>query len=379
MMGFDDNSPKLTLDPIITEKEQIPTVTEEKKSDIIEGEDILSEEEKNIVEAFKNQIDIKNTAQIMSYGAGTQQKMADFSEKALENVRSKDMGEIGEMITGLAVQLNDFDPDVSKEKGIMGFFKKTSNKIANMKIKYDKAEVSVNKVVESLEGHQVQLIKDISVLEQMYEKNKNYYKELTMYILAGKKKIMEIESTELSELKKKAEVSKRQEDAQEYNDLLAQCDRFDKKLADLELSRMVSIQTAPQIRIIQNNDAVMAEKIQSLIVNTIPIWKNQMVIALGLAHSEQAIKAQKAVTDMTNEMLKRNADKLKLAATETARESQRGIVDIETLKHTNTALMETLDEVMKINEDGRAKRREAEIELRKMEDEVKSKLLEIRR
>lgn len=379
MTGFDDNSPKLTLDPIITEKEPVPTVTETKQPEIIQGEEMLSEEEKNAVEEFKNQIDIRNSQQIMSYGAGTQQKMANFSEKALENVRSKDMGEIGEMITGLVTQLNDFEPDASKEKGIMGFFKKTSNKISNMKLKYDKVEGNVNKIVESLEGHQVQLIKDMSVLDQMYETNRNYYKELTMYILAGKKKIMEIESTELAELKKKAELSKRQEDAQAYNDLLAQCDRFDKKLADLELSRMISIQTAPQIRIIQNNDAVMAEKIQSTIVNTIPIWKNQMVIALGLAHSEQAVKAQRAVTDITNEMLKRNAEKLKIAATETAREAQRGIVDIETLKNTNTALIETLDEVMKINEEGRVKRREAEEELRKMEDEVKSKLLEIKR
>lgn len=293
-------------------------------------------------------------------------------------MRSKDLGEVGDMLTGLVQELKSFDAD-EDTKGFLGFFKKGANKIELMKSKYNKAEVNVNKITEALEGHQVQLLKDVSVLDQLYDLNKNYFKELSMYVIAGKKKLAEVESTVVEELQKKAEQSGLAEDAQEARDMQAKCERFEKKLSDLELTRMVAIQTAPQIRMIQNNDTMMVEKIQSTLVNTIPLWKSQMVLALGVEHSTQAMQAQRAVTDMTNELLSRNAEKLKQATVETARESQRGIVDIETLKQTNESLISTLNEVMDIQTEGRQKRKEAEVELAKMEDDLKAKLLEMRK
>ena len=324
------------------------------------------------MDAFAKQIDITNSTAILQYGAGAQKKMADFSEKALENVRTKDMGEVGNMIAGLVTELQSFDG--GDDKGILGFFKKNANKVGNMKARYDKAEVNVEKISKALEDHQVQLIKDIAMLDKMYELNLTYFKELTMYILAGKKRLKEVREGELAELVAKAEKTGLAEDAQAAKDLDEMCERFEKKLYDLELTRAVALQTAPQIRLVQDSDEVMVEKIQSTLVNTIPLWKNQMVIALGVEHSNQAAKAQKEVTDMTNELLKKNADKLKVATINAAKESERGIVEIETLRHTNEQLISTLDEVLKIQEDGKTKRREAEQELSKIEDQLKEKL-----
>ena len=339
---------------------------------------ILSDEEKKQVEEFAAKIDLGNSAGILQYGAGTQQKMADFSEKALERVKTKDLGEVGGLISGLVSELKSFDAE-EEEKGLFGFFKKQGNKLANLKNRYDKAEANVDKIVDMLETHQVTLMKDIDMLDKMYEVNLMYYKELTMYILAGRKRLEEVRNGELAELIEKAQRSQLPEDAQAAKDLESQCDRFEKKLHDLELTRMISIQTAPQIRMVQSSDTMMAEKIQSTIVNTIPLWKSQMVIALGVEHSTEAAKAQRAVSDMTNELLKKNAEKLKTATIETAKESERGIVDMETLKATNESLISTLDEVMKIQTEGRAKRAAAENELRSMENQLKDKLLEIRR
>lgn len=339
---------------------------------------ILSDEEKKQVEEFAAKIDLGNSAGILQYGAGTQQKMADFSEKALERVKTKDLGEVGGLISGLVGELKSFDAE-EEEKGLFGFFKKQGNKLANLKNRYDKAEANVDKIVDMLETHQVTLMKDIDMLDKMYEVNLMYYKELTMYILAGRKRLEEVRNGELAELIEKAQRSQLPEDAQAAKDLESQCDRFEKKLHDLELTRMISIQTAPQIRMVQSSDTMMAEKIQSTIVNTIPLWKSQMVIALGVEHSTEAAKAQRAVSDMTNELLKKNAEKLKTATIETAKESERGIVDMETLKATNESLISTLDEVMKIQTEGRAKRAAAENELRSMENQLKDKLLEIRR
>lgn len=371
--------PTLTLDPVLetntAENEVIQNPVPAAEENPAEA---LTAEELAAVDSFKNQIDIKNSAQVMSYGAGTQQKLAGFAEKALENVKAKDVDEVGIMLTDLVNEIQSFDADENDGGFLSRLFKNTQKKVESLKTKYEKTEISVNKIVTALESHQIQLLKDISVLDQMYDMNKNYYKELTMYILAGKKKLEEIEKGELSALRQKAAETGKAEDAQAANDLQAQCDRFDKKLNDLELTRMVAIQTAPQIRLIQNNDTMMAEKIQSTIVNTIPLWKSQMVLALGISHSQQAIKAQQKVSDMTNELLKKNAEKLKMATTETAKESQRGIIDIETLKETNAKLLETLDEVKNIQEQGRQKRREAEAELIKMENDVKNKLLEMR-
>ena len=301
--------------------------------------------------------------------------MADFSEPALENVRSKDLGELGELLSGVVTELKSFDEE--EEKGFFGFFKKTSNKIQAMKAKYAKAEENVSQIVKALEKHQVQLMKDTALLDKMYELNLTYFKELSMYILAGKKKLAEVRNTRLAELTAKARTSGLPEDAQAAKDLDSMCSRFEKKIHDLELTRMISIQTAPQIRLVQNNDTLMVEKIQSTIVNTIPLWKSQMVLALGVEHSSQAAAAQRQVTDMTNELLRKNAEKLKMATTETARESERGIVDMDTLKATNESLISTLDEVMNIQKEGRQKRQEAEAELRNMEQELKKKLLEI--
>ena len=338
---------------------------------------MLSEEEKRMVSEFVEKIDLRNSNAILQYGAGTQKKMADFSEKALENVKTKDMGEIGDMIAGLVTELKSFDVE-EEEKGIGAFFKKRANKLTALKAKYDKTEVNVNKITTALEAHQIQLIKDAQMLDRMYDMNLTDFKELSMYILAGKKKLQNARENELTELRNKALASGLPEDAQEAKDYEGLIDRFEKKLHDLELTRTVALQTAPQIRLVQGSDTVMAEKIQSTIVNTIPLWKSQMVIALGVEHSTQAAEAQRAVSDMTNELLKKNADRLKVATIEAAKESERGIVDIETLKHTNESLISTLDEVMKIQTEGRAKRAAAESELQSMENELKAKLLEIR-
>ena len=358
------NEIKLTLDPI-----QEPAL----KEDLDDTN--LSAEELKQVEEFSKQIDLHNSTAILQYGAGTQKKMADFSGDALESVRTKDLGEVGDMLSGVVAELRDFDAE--EEKGILGFFKKSSNKLEGLKAKYSKAETNVNKICETLEGHQVLLLKDISMLDKMYELNLTYFKELSMYILAGKKKLQETREGELAQLVEKARVSNLPEVAQAARDVQALCDRFEKKLHDLELTRMVSIQTAPQIRLVQSSDTMMVEKIQSTIVNTIPLWKSQMVLALGVSHAEQAAKAQREVSDMTNELLKKNAEILKTASIESAKESERGIVDMETLKSTNANLIATLDEVMKIQADGREKRKTAEAEMKQMEEELKQKLLEI--
>lgn len=372
---FQDMStaPTLTLDPFQTQEEKkTPVVQEEPALD----DSILTEEERRTVDAFAQQIDLTNSAMVLQYGAGTQKKMADFSESALENVRSKDLGEVGELLSGVVKELKTFDEEEEKG-GFFGIFKKASNKIETMKAKYAKAETNVNEIVKVLEKHQVQLMKDSALLDKMYELNLTYFKELSMYILAGKKKLAEVRGTQLQELLNKAKMSGFPEDAQAAKDLDSLCNRFEKKIHDLELTRMISIQTAPQIRLVQNNDTLMVEKIQSTIVNTIPLWKSQMVLALGVEHSAQAAAAQREVTDMTNELLKKNAEKLKMATIETAKESERGIVDMETLKATNESLISTLDEVMNIQREGRQKRQEAEEGLRSMEQELKAKLLEI--
>lgn len=337
---------------------------------------VLSEEEKKQVDAFVGQIDVTNSAAILQYGVGTQKKLADFSDKALENVRTKDLGEVGNMITSLVTELKNFG-DEEESKGLFGLFKKSGNRLAALKTRYSKAESSVNEIVEALEGHQVQLMKDVDLLDRMYQVNLTYFKELTMYLLAGKKKLAQVRSTDLAELQQKAQNSGLPEDAQEAKDLAEMCDRFEKKLHDLELTRMVSLQTGPQIRMVQNSNTLMIEKIQSTIVNTIPLWKSQMVIAMGVEHSTQAAKAQREVSDMTNELLKKNADALKIATVESAKESERGIVDMETLKHTNETLISTLDEVLQIQTEGKQRRREAEKELSELEGQLKNKILEI--
>ncbi len=369
-----DTAPTLTLDPFQTQEEKKPPVVQQQEDPAMD-DSILTEEERRQVDAFASQIDLTNSTLVLQYGAGTQKKMADFSEAALENVRSKDLGEVGELLSGVVTELKSFDEE--EEKGFFGFFKKTSNKIQAMKAKYAKAEENVSQIVKALEKHQVQLMKDTALLDKMYELNLTYFKELSMYILAGKKKLAEVRNTRLAELTAKAQTSGLPEDAQAAKDLDSMCSRFEKKIHDLELTRMISIQTAPQIRLVQNNDTLMVEKIQSTIVNTIPLWKSQMVLALGVEHSSQAAAAQRQVTDMTNELLRKNAEKLKMATTETARESERGIVDMDTLKATNESLISTLDEVMNIQKEGRQKRQEAEAELRNMEQELKKKLLEI--
>ena len=374
---------KLTMEPVETAPAapSLTLETEEEKKPEMEAVMIeqaaLSPAEQKTVDDFAKQIDITNTTQIMQYGSAAQKKIAGFSESALANVRTKDLGEIGDAITSLITELKGFDTE-EEERGFLGFFKKTGNKIAGLKAKYDKAEVNVEKICGVLENHQIQLLKDIAMLDKMYEMNLAYFKELTMYILAGKKKLREVETTVLPQLVEKAKRTGLPEDAQSANDMNAMCQSFEKKLHDLELTRMVCIQMGPQIRLVQNNDKIMAEKIQSTLVNTIPLWKSQMVLALGIAHSTQAIEAQRAVTDMTNELLRKNADTLKMGSVEAAKEAERGIVDIETLKHTNEQLISTLDEVAHIQEEGRQKRREAEAELGRIEGELKQKLLEIR-
>ena len=374
---FEEIAPTLTLEPELEEKTVSPAVQPEAEAVKKEMEQtVLSPEEQAMVDSFAQKIDIENTNQILQYGAGTQKKMADFSDAALENVRTQDLGEVGDLITQVVGELRDFDA-TEEEKGFLGFFKKQGNKIENMKNRYAKAEVNVQKITNSLQEHQMRLMKDSAVLDKMYAQNLNYYKELTMYILAGKQKLQEVRQGKLKDLEAKAAVSGLPEDAQEAKDLDSKCNRFEKKLHDLELTRTVSLQTAPQIRLVQNNDTLMVEKIQTTIVNTIPLWKSQMVLALGIAHSTEAAQAQREVTDLTNELLKKNAQALHLASTETARESERGIVDIETLKQTNQELISTLDDVMKIQKEGRIKRQQAEVEMRKMEEDLKNKLLEI--
>lgn len=368
-------TPTLTFEPL---KEEAP-VAEVKKEEPTEpkmDDSILSPEERKMVDDFAKQIDIRNSTAILQYGAGTQKKMADFSEDALDKVRTKDLGEVGDLLEDVVTELKNFDAE-EERKGIMGFFKKGANKLESMKNKYAKAETNVNKIVETLEKHQIQLMKDTAIMDRMYALNLNYFKELSMYILAGKQKLEEIRATELPQLMSKAQTSGLPEDAQAAKDLDSLCDRFEKKIHDLELTRMIAIQTAPQIRLVQGNDTLMAEKIQSTIVNTIPLWKSQMVIALGVAHSTEAARAQREVTDMTNALLQKNAETLKLATVEAAKESERGIVDIETLQKTNESLISTFDEVMSIQKEGREKRRAAEAEIYRLEGELKQKLLQI--
>lgn len=339
-------------------------------------ESTLTPEERKMVDDFSKQIDLKNSGMILQYGVGAQKKMADFSESALENVRTKDLGEVGEMLADVVTELRSFDTK-EEEKGFLGFFKRSGDKLAGMKAKYNKAEANVNQICEALEKHQVVLMKDIAVLDKMYDLNQTYFKEISMYILAGKKKLADVRENELPALTAKATASGLPEDAQAVKDLDSLCNRFEKKLHDLELTRLISIQTAPQLRLVQNNDTQMVEKIQSTIVNTIPLWKSQMVLALGVAHSTQAAKAQRQVTDMTNELLKKNAETLKVASVETAKEAERGIVDIETLTQTNATLIGTLDEVLKIQKEGHEKRMAAEAEMQRIEGEMKAKLLEL--
>lgn len=367
-------APTLTFGAAPEEKQEpapVPVQEEQKLDD-----SILSEEERRMVDEFSRQIDLHNTSGILQYGVGTQKKMADFSETALENVKAKDLGEVGEMLTGVVQELKSFDAE--EERGFFGFLKKPANKLNSLKAKYDKVETNVEKICQVLEGHQITLMKDIAILDKMYDQNLVYFKELSMYILAGKKKLQEVRTQDLVQLTAKAQASGLPEDAQAAKDLAGLCDRFEKKIHDLELTRMISIQTAPQIRLVQNSNTMMVEKIQSTVVNTIPLWKSQMVLALGVEHSSQAARAQREVTDMTNALLKKNAEVLKTAAVESARESERGIVDMETLQNTNAALISTLDEVMQIQTEGRAKRQAAETQLREMEDQLKQKLLEIR-
>ena len=366
--------PTLTFEPFSQpEAPEVPAAAEATQKI---PEAVLTPAEQKMVDDFAAQIDISNTQMVLQYGAGSQKKIADFSEGALNNVRTKDMGEIGQMLADVVTELKDFNNE-EEEKGFLGFFKKGSNKLENLKIKYDKAEGNINKICRVMEDHQVTLLKDAAMLDKMYELNLNYFKELSMYILAGKKKLEQARTVELPALLAKAEQSGLPEDTQAANDFAAMCERFEKKIYDLELTRTISMQMAPQIRLIQSNDAAMSEKIQSTLVNTIPLWKSQMVIAIGLSHSTEAAKAQREVTDMTNALLKKNAETLKIATIETARETQRGIVDIETLTATNQTLISTLDEVMKIQEDGRAKRKSAEAELGRIENEMRQKLLSV--
>ena len=366
--------PALTLDPV---SEELPAAEPAKKTAEPVVEMRFTPEEQKAIEEFKKKIDITNTNQILRYGVDAQQKIASFSEMALGKVRTKDLGEVGDMIGDLVIELKSFDAD-EEPKGFLGFFKKSKNKIEMLKTRYDKAEVNVDKIAQMLEDHQIILTKDVAMLDQMYQMNLGHFRQLSMYIAAGKQKLEEARSGELPALVSRAQVSGLPEDTQKAKDYAEACNRFEKKIYDLELTRTVSMQMAPQIRLVQNNNTTMAERIQTALVNTIPLWKSQMVLALGLAHSEQAMQAQRAVSDATNELLRKNAEKLKMSTIETAKESERGIIDIETLQATNRSLIETLDEVRKIQAEGADKRRAAEAELVKIEDELKKKLLEIR-
>ena len=381
----DETVPALTLDAqapaapelaLETRQETAPAVSEPKP---VAGPDlsVLSPAEQKAVREFVDKIDLTNSAVVLQYGVGAQKNIAAFSESALSSVRTKDMGEVGDMISSLVVELQNFDAE-EERKGLFGLFKKAGNSLDAMKTKYAKVETNVDRIAGELEKQQITLLKDIAVLDQMYDKNLDYYKQLTMYILAGQEKLARERNTTLVELRSKAAASGLAEDAQRANDYANLCDRFEKKLHDLELTRMISIQMGPQIRMLQNSDTVMSEKIQTSIVNTIPLWKSQMVLALGIHHGQQAMEAQRKVTNMTNELLKKNADMLKIATVETAKEAERSIVDIETLQHTNQQLISTLDEVLQIQTDGRTKRQEAETELRRIEGELKQKLLEVR-
>ena len=383
-----DMTPELTLEPTATATElpnltltpeapEVPQV-EEKKVEPVEMDDrLLTEEEKKAVEEFSHKIDIRDTNMILQYGAAAQKSVAGFSENALNSVRTKDLGTVGEELSRLVVELKGFGAKEEK-KGLAGLFKKAGNRLESMKAEYSKVEANVDKIAQSLENHQITLLKDVAMFDQMYELNLKYYKELTMYILAGKKRLEEVRGGELEELRKKAEQTGLAEDAQAYNDLVNLCNRFENKIHDLELTRVVSVQMGPQTRLLQNNDTLMIEKIQSSLVNTIPLWKSQMVLALGMEHSRQATSAQSAVTEMTNELLKKNAEALKMGTIATAKEAERSIIDIETLQHTNEQLISSLDEVMNIQREGAAKRKAAEAELGRIEGELKQKLLELR-
>ena len=372
-------TPTLTFEPFKEEEKKSPVMDLKKQKEEVPAldESALSPEERRMVNDFAQQIDLGNSSMILQYGAGAQKKMADFSEAALNNVKTKDLGEIGDILSSVVVELKSFDQE-EDDKSFMGFFKKSANRMTAMKTKYAKAESNINQICQVLEGHQIQLLKDVAMLDKMYELNKTYFKELSMYILAGKKKLEKTRREELPALISRSQKSNLPEDAQAVNDLSSLCNHKKKKLHDLELTRMISVQMAPQIRLVQGNDTLMAEKIQSTLVNTIPLWKSQMALALGVAHSTQAAKAQREVTNMTNELLKKNAATLKMATIDTAKESERGVVDIETLKYTNESLISTLDEVLKIQQEGREKRREAEKELNRIENELKNKLLTIR-
>jgi len=377
-----NQTPTLTFEPFTADSSgsgQVPSAMTEQEEvvNIDIDESRLTDEERKMVDDFASQIQLTNSNLILQYGAGAQKKIADFSEGALDNVKSKDLGEVGQMLSNVVTELKNFDIDEEEQGGIFGFFKKSSNKLTSMKAKYAKAETNVNKIVSVLEGHQIQLLKDVAMLDKMYDLNKNYLKELSMYIIAGKKKLNHAVAVELPALEETARNSGLPEDAQAVKDFSSLCNRFEKKIYDLELTKMICIQMAPQIRLVQGNDTLMSEKIQSTLVNTIPLWKSQMVLALGVTHSGQAAKAQREVTNMTNELLKKNAATLKTATIETAKESERGIVEIDTLKYTNESLISTLDEVLKIQNEGRQKRREAEVELQRIESELKSKLLQI--
>ena len=369
-------APNLTLEPTLTAEDAAAAQKARDEHAVKLDESQLTDAERKMVNDFSEKIDITDSNMVLQYGAAAQKNIASFSENTLNSVRTKDLGEVGDALAGLVGELQNFGQE--EKKGVFGFFQKKKNDLNAMKAQYAKAETNVNKIVEVLENHQVTLMKDVAMLDQMYELNTKYYKELTMYILAGKKKLEKTRSVELEELRRKAAASGSQEDAQAYNDLANLCSRFEKKLHDLELTRMISIQMGPQTRLIQNNDALMLEKIQSSLVNTIPLWKSQMVLSLGLEHSRQATAAQSAVTNMTNELLQKNADMLKMGTIETAKEAERSVVDIQTLQHTNQQLISTLDEVMKIQQDGAQKRREAELELGRIEVELKQKLLELR-
>lgn len=363
--------PELVAQPAAT----VPAAPEQATPQL--DDSMLTDEEKQMVDSFAQQIDVRDSTMVLQYGAGAQKKMADFSETALSGVRTKDLGEVGELITDVVTELRSFD--ATEEKGLFGFFKKGASKVDALRTRYDKAEANVNKIVEALKGHQMTLMKDAATLDKMYELNLTYFKELTMYLLAGKKKLAEVRSVDLAKLTEQARISGRAEDAQAAQDLEAMCTRFEKKLGDLDLTRTIAMQTAPQIRLVQNNEIVLVEKIQTTIVNTIPLWKSQMVLALGIANSAEAARAQNAVTNMTNDLLKKNAEMLHTSTVDIARESERGIVDIETLKNTNETLIKTFDEVMQIQAEGRQKRAEAEAEMRRMEADLKQKMLEIPR
>ena len=371
---FETSIPNLTLEPEL-ETPAMPAVVEEAPAKPQTAEPVLTPEEQQVVNAFAAKIDVENTTQILQYGSGAQKKMADFSEAALENVRTQELGEVGNLIVNVVGELKDFDAE--EQRGFFGFLRKQADKLETLKSRYAKAEDNVEKIADALQQHQVRLLKDSAMLDKLYDQNLAYFKELSMYIMAGRQKLEEVRNGKLKELEAAAQASGLAEDAQAARDLAEKCERFEKKIYDLELTRAISIQTAPQIRMIQNNDNVMVEKIQTTLMNTIPLWKNQMVLALGIAHSAEAAQAQRQVTDITNALLKHNAEKLHLASVETAKEAERGIVDIETLKQTNAELIQTLDDVMKIQSEGRAKRLAAEAEMLKMEDDLKGKLLQI--